>query len=221
MDNIILKQILAKNILRYMSIQNMDRQKMAKRMNVKYSTFCDWVQPNHPSYPKIDKIQAIADILNVKTRNLIEENSDESMDFVIDKILEFNYFVPVFNNIPADIPFENLKEIPPLTFDLISKNITKKNEEYFALNIIDDSMEPNYKKNNVVTFLKTNTCNSGDDCCIRIKGNDSIFTRITFIDDGIMISPLNLNNSNNILPKIYQKNEIEILGIAIGNKIYK
>ena len=201
MDNIILKQILAKNILRYMSIQNMDRQKMAKRMNVKYSTFCDWVQPNHPSYPKIDKIQAIADILNVKTRNLIEENSDESMDFVIDKILEFNYFVPVFNNIPADIPFENLKEIPPLTFDLISKNITKKNEEYFA--------------------LKTNTCNSGDDCCIRIKGNDSIFTRITFIDDGIMISPLNLNNSNKILPKIYQKNEIEILGIAIGNKIYK
>ena len=220
------KRILANNILKYMEMLNLDRQDVANRLGIKYYTFCDWVQPNHPSYPKIDKIQKIAEILQVKVINLIQENSDLPFEIVIDKVLEYFEFIPVLGNVPAGVPFEAIESVNPITYDLIPKHLTKGNKVHFALQIQGDSMEPEYKDGEIVTFLKTPTCKSGDDCCVRIEGNDATFKRVTILKDGIMLSPLNLENSTGYVPKIYTANEIEnlpveIVGVAIGSRNYK
>lgn len=220
------KRILAKNILRYMDILNLDRQDVATRLDVKYSTFCDWVQPNHPSYPKIEKIQKIADIFNVRVANLIQEHSDESIDLIIDKILEFYDFIPVLGKVPAGVPFEAIEDVNPVTYEIIPKKLTKGDKAYFALQIEGNSMEPNYKDGEIVTFLKTPTCNSGDDCCVRVNGDDATFKRVTILEDGIMLSPLNLDNNSGYKPQVYSKEKlenepIEIIGVAIGSRNYR
>ena len=63
--------------------RGLDRKQLATKLGVKYSTFCDWLQESHPSYPKIDYIQDIADILGVKTSYLIDENEDENIDYMV------------------------------------------------------------------------------------------------------------------------------------------
>ena len=89
------KQILATNIKKYMDGRGLDRKQLATMLNVKYSTLCDWLQESHPSYPKIDYIQDIADILGVKTSFLIDEHKEEDIDYMVSKMLETKDFIPV------------------------------------------------------------------------------------------------------------------------------
>lgn len=226
MDITELKRILANNILKYMDSLNLDRQDVSERLGIKYSTFCDWVQPNHPSYPKMDKLQRIADILHVNVINLIQENSEEPLELVISKVLEYFDFIPVLGKVPAGVPFEAIETLSPCTYELIPKNLTKGNKVYYALLLEGDSMEPNYGNGEIVTFLKTPTCKSGDDCCVRINGEDATFKRVTILEDGILLSPLNSENSSGYSPQFYSREQIEnlpveIVGVAIGSRNYK
>ena len=66
-----------------------------------------------------------------------------------------------------------------------------------------------------VVFLKTPTFYSGQDCCVRINGSDATFKRVTIKEDGIMLTPLNLDNSSRFLPKFYSKEEVETLPVEI------
>ena len=71
----------------------------------------------------------------------------------------------------------------------------------------------------VVVFLKTEDCQSGQDCCVMVNGDDATFKRVTKKEDGIVLTPLNLDNSTGYLPTKYTaqdifENNIHILGVA-------
>ena len=67
------KQIMAKNILYYMEERNKTRQEMCEALGVKYTTFTDWVKGN--SYPRIDKIELMANYFGISKADLVEEHS--------------------------------------------------------------------------------------------------------------------------------------------------
>ena len=67
------KQIMAKNILYYMEKRNKTRQEMCEALGVKYTTFTDWVKGN--SYPRIDKIELMANYFGISKADLVEEHS--------------------------------------------------------------------------------------------------------------------------------------------------
>lgn len=48
------KEIMARNIRRYMEIYEKTRQDMCKALDVKYTTFTDWI--NAKTYPRIFNI---------------------------------------------------------------------------------------------------------------------------------------------------------------------
>lgn len=49
------KEIMAKNIRYYMDSRGIDRNKICADLNLKYTTFTDWI--NAKTYPRIDKIE--------------------------------------------------------------------------------------------------------------------------------------------------------------------
>ena len=61
MANIGNKEVMSKNIRFYVEKINKDRREICKDLNVSYSTFSDWYNGN--KYPRIDKIEAMADFL--------------------------------------------------------------------------------------------------------------------------------------------------------------
>ena len=67
------KQIMAKNILYYMEERDKTRQEMCEALGVKYTTFTDWVKGN--SYPRIDKIELMANYFGISKADLVEEHS--------------------------------------------------------------------------------------------------------------------------------------------------
>ncbi len=73
MSNIGNKVILAKNLKYYMDINNIDRYGLCKALNFKYSTVSEWLSAN--KYPRIDKIELMADFFGIQKSNLIEKKS--------------------------------------------------------------------------------------------------------------------------------------------------
>lgn len=68
---------MAKNIQRYMDLQGKSRQDVCEALNVKYSTFSEWV--NGSKYPRIDSIELMANYFGIKKSDLIEDHSDRQV----------------------------------------------------------------------------------------------------------------------------------------------
>ena len=58
------KEIFSKNLQYYMNINNKDRNEVARDLEIPYSTLADWYNGN--KYPRIDKIQLLADYFDIK-----------------------------------------------------------------------------------------------------------------------------------------------------------
>lgn len=210
------KEILAKNLNKYMNIKGVDRTKVANDLDIKYTTLTDWCKGN--SYPHIDKIEMLANYFGINKSDLIEDISwdkNTKLANMEKKVVR----VPLLGKIPAGMPIEAIEDEYTIDFEEVPADWTRGDKEYFALKIVGDSMEPVYKDGDTVVFLKTSDFTSGQDCCVRVNGSDATFKRVTIKDNGIMLTPLNLDNSTGFLPRIYTKEEIatlpvEILGVA-------
>lgn len=64
------KEIMARNIKRYMELKNVDRNQMCKDLGIKYTTLCDWLNGN--TYPRIDKIELMANYFHISKADLVE-----------------------------------------------------------------------------------------------------------------------------------------------------
>lgn len=210
------RQVLAKNLNKYMEIKNVDRMKVANDLDIKYTTLTDWCKGNN--YPHIDKIEMLANYFGITKADLIEDivfDNDSKLASMEKKVIR----VPLLGKIPAGMPIEAIEDQYTIDFEEVPADWCKGNKEYFALRITGDSMEPQYNDGDTVVFLKTSDFTSGQDCCVRINGCDATFKRVSIKDNGIMLTPLNLDNSSGFMPRIYTPNEIsslpvEILGVA-------
>lgn len=66
------KQIMAENIKYYMGKKGITNQQLCDALNFKYTTFIDWI--NAVTYPRIGKIETMADYFNCSKSDLIEEH---------------------------------------------------------------------------------------------------------------------------------------------------
>lgn len=72
MSNIGNRQTMAKNLNYYIEKNNLDKQEMAQELGVKISTFYSWCAGT--VYPRIDKIEKLANYLKIDKMDLIEEH---------------------------------------------------------------------------------------------------------------------------------------------------
>lgn len=73
------KEVFARNLKYYMELHNKTRNDIAKITNVPYSTVSSWC--NALFYPRIDKIELLANYFNILKSDLVEnkEKKDEEL----------------------------------------------------------------------------------------------------------------------------------------------
>lgn len=69
------KQIMADNIKRLLSAKGLNPRQLAIALDFKYTTVNDWV--NAKTYPRIDKIEMLANFFNVSKSDLVESKNKE------------------------------------------------------------------------------------------------------------------------------------------------
>ena len=67
------KKIMGLNIQRLMDKKGIDRNKLSEDINVSYTTISDWI--NGKTYPRIDKIELMANYFGVEKSDLVEDKS--------------------------------------------------------------------------------------------------------------------------------------------------
>lgn len=72
------KKIFAKNLKYYMEYYGKDRNSICGDLNIPYTTFTDWY--NAVTYPRIDKIELLANYFNIQKSDLIEDKYKKDYD---------------------------------------------------------------------------------------------------------------------------------------------
>lgn len=70
------KDVMAKNIIRFMHQKDVNATEICKVLGIKNNTFSDWV--NAKTYPRIDKIEMMANYFGVSKAALVEDLTEAS-----------------------------------------------------------------------------------------------------------------------------------------------
>lgn len=73
MNNLGNKEIMANNIKRQMELNGKTAKEICDALRISPSTFSDWV--NGRNYPRIDKIEMLANYFGISKSDLVEEES--------------------------------------------------------------------------------------------------------------------------------------------------
>lgn len=69
------KEVFARNLKYYMDREGINQKEMAKIVGVSAPAFCEWLNAN--KYPRIDKIEMLANYFGILKSDLIEDKSSE------------------------------------------------------------------------------------------------------------------------------------------------
>ena len=114
MSNIGNKKTMSENLTRYINLSGKTKRALADEFGVAYSTFNDWT--NGKKYPRIDKIEMMANYFGILKSDLIEEKK--------------------IGDIPEEADFH--------AKILMDKEVLKMLEKYYSLNDRDQQIIRNF-----------------------------------------------------------------------------
>jgi len=176
MNNLGNKQTMSKNIKYYMDLHSESRKDLSEYLGVAYTTLCDWINGN--SYPRIDKIEMMANHWNIEKADLVEEPKRKKVKFE----------VAVLGRVVAGYPIEAVENI--IDYEEISESMARTGE-FFALQVTGDSMQPRFAEGDVVIVRKQEDVDNGDIAIMMVNGNDATIKKVRKHEWGIDLIPLN------------------------------
>lgn len=204
MSNLGNKQIMAKNILFYMDKYNKTRNDMCEALSVKYTTFTDWVKGN--SYPRIDKIELMANYFGISKADLVEEHSTSTAS------TKKGTTIKILGHVAAGIPIEAIEDV--IDEEEIPEELAKTGE-FFGLKINGNSMEPDIHDGDTVIVRKQDGAESDEIVIALVNGNDGVCKRLKKYTDSIALISLNPSYE----PMFFSQEEIDNKPVRIVGKV--
>lgn len=97
--------------------------------------------------------------------------------------------IPVLGRVPAGIPIEAVTDV--IEEIELPGRFVGDGYEYFALLVTGESMFPEYRDGDVVIVRRTVTADTGDDVVAMVGTSDATLKRLTVMNNGITLRPLN------------------------------
>ena len=115
------RQIMAKNLQRLIEYSGKTRQEICDDLDIPYSTFSEWM--NAKKYPRIDKIEKMANYFHVKKSELVEEQpTDDRPHYIIDPDAE-KMIVDMYENPDLRVVFDCARKVKPEDLEQVAKLI--------------------------------------------------------------------------------------------------
>ena len=114
------KEVMARNIKKYMDLLQVNATDVCRTLKIKQNTFSDWV--NAKTYPRIDKIEAMANYFGIRKTDLVEDSKMSDIEVTLsndEKIL-----VELYRKEPS---FRQLLQLSKYAEELRKGNIDNEN----------------------------------------------------------------------------------------------
>ena len=204
MSNIGNKEVFSHNLRSYMDKANKSRKEVCEDLGFIYTTFCDWY--NGIKYPRIDKIEMLANYFHIQKSDLIEEKSNNNKHHIK------GVKIPVLGYVRAGTPISAVEEI--LDYEEISEEISRQGE-FFGLQIKGDSMEPKFSEGDVVIVQQQSTVENGDIAVVLVNGDDATVKKFYRSESGIKLISTNPAYD----PFFFSPDEVNALPVQIIGKV--
>lgn len=185
MDDRNSKVILARNIRHYMEVNNKTRNEMCEALGVKYTTFADWV--NAKTYPRMERIEQIADYFGVGKSALLEEQlPDGAIPYQKRPTLP----IPIVGAVSCGMPLLAEDNIEGY-IDTPAQDVTT-GETYFWLRAKGDSMmNVGIHEGDLLLIRQQNDVDSGDIAVVAIHEDDATLKRVIKKENALILQPEN------------------------------
>ena len=170
--------IFIKNLKYYMNLNNKTRTDICNDLKLPYTTFAEWYNGN--VYPRIDKIELLANYFNIKKSDLIENKRlllENKQAFPLLGIVKAGYDYLAGENIIGHVNID--KEVPDP-------------ENYFALKVTGHSMEPVLYEDDIVVVHRQDDVESGQTAIILIDDEEATVKKVIKYDDYIELIAFNM-----------------------------
>lgn len=195
------KEIFARNLKYYMTINGKTRNDVCKDLGFKYTTFTDWYNGN--IYPRIDKIEMLSNYFRIEKSDLIEnkEKTDKLGNSVIP--------IPILGTVKAG--YDYLAQENWIGTIDVETSLVGNGKEYFALKVHGDSMFPVFMENDIVVVKQQSDFENGDIVVAIINGDEATIKKGKKSDSSILLQPLNTNYE----PLIFTYDEMKSIPVQI------
>ena len=165
-------------IKNYREARNLSLREFAKLADVSH-THIDSIEKGNdfrtgkPVRITNETIQKLASALNVGESFLFELSIGKSPSFE-QKVKPFS--VPVLGTVQAGIPIEAVQDI--IDYEELNPEMLEHGEEYFALQVKGDSMQPKMDAGDVVIVRKQSDVANGDTAIVLVNGSEATIKRV-------------------------------------------
>lgn len=181
MSNLGNKKIMAKNIRHYMAINNVTQTQVCNTLGFKMPTFSDWI--NAKTYPRIDKIELMANYFGITKADLVEEHTQDLKHNTRKGVV-----INVLGRVAAGIPIEAIEDV--IDTEEITEELASTGE-FFGLQIHGKSMEPRMKEGDIVIVRKQDDAESGDIVIAMVNGDEATCKKLIKHEQGISLVSFN------------------------------
>ena len=201
------KKVFAKNLSYYMSKYNVDRQALCNALGFKYSTVSEWLAAN--KYPRIDKIEMLANYFNIQKSDLIEEQESkssqnplgDSLTILDGKIRK----IPLFESVAAGFGCcanNQIIDYIPLMIDSDAEA-----DETICIKVSGNSMYPKIEDGDIIAVHKQSSIDSGKIGVFLIDNEDGVVKKANYVYDEDWLELLSFNPE--YMPRRFEGPDVE------------
>ena len=203
------KRIMADNIMRFMRLHDKTRRQICNDLNISYTTFTDWVNAN--TYPRIDKIELLANYFGVEKSDLVERYTSKTNTHINSIAPITTQKIPVLGEIRCGEPTFAQEE--RLLYVMVGAEVKAD----FALICRGDSMiDARINDGDIVFIRKQDIVNNGEIAAVIID-DEATLKRFYYYRDKnlIILKPANSAYEDIILTG-EQLDHVRVLGKAVA-----
>ena len=202
MSNLGNKITMSNNLKKYLKINNVSRNQLSESLGISYSTISDWI--NGKAYPRIDKIEMMANYFGINKSDLVEEHSKGEKNQGLK--------IPVLGTVAAGIPISAVEDI--LDYEEVPQSWENQGE-FFGLRIKGDSMKPDINDGDTVIVRQQSTANNGDVVIALVNGDDATCKKFEKLGNGIML----ISNNSEYSPMYFSNEEVLTKPVVIIGRV--
>lgn len=210
----------ANRLQKAMNLKNMKQVDLVEKTNIDKSLISNYLKGKYKA--KQDNLYLLAKVLNVSEAWLMgydvpmERNSEDILNKIgaipISDIDVTN--IPLLGTVKAGYDYLAQENI----IDYISFKVDGTDKEnYYALNVVGDSMTPLFDDGDTVIVHKQDDFENGDNCVVLINGEEATIKKVYKDNTGIELKAVNPYYP----PRVFSKEDIKDLPVKIIGVVEK
>lgn len=210
----------ANRLQKAMNLKNMKQVDLVEKTNIDKSLISNYLKGKYKA--KQDNLYLLAKILNVSEAWLMgydvpmERNSEDILNKIgAIPILDIDVTnIPLLGTVKAGYDYLAQENI----IDYISFKVDGTDKEnYYALNVVGDSMTPLFDDGDTVIVHKQDDFENGDNCVVLINGEEATIKKVYKDNIGIELKAVNPYYP----PRLFSKKDIKDLPVKIIGVVEK